>query len=76
MARIEVSAGEPLLTPAQVADRYNVDVKTVSRWAKGGKLHSIFTVGGHRRYFANEISALQRGEPWEVPDAYRQRSAA
>ena len=49
---------EPLLTPAEVAVRFRVDPKTVTRWAKAGKLTSIRTLGGHRRYRAAEIEAL------------------
>ncbi len=50
--------GEALLTPAEVAALFRVDPKTVTRWAKAGKLHSIRTLGGHRRYRANEVHAL------------------
>ena len=32
---------EPLLTPAEVATMFRVDPKTVTRWAKAGKLTSI-----------------------------------
>jgi excisionase family DNA binding protein len=49
---------EKLLTPAEVAARFRVDPKTVTRWAKAGKLSSIRTLGGHRRYRANEIEKL------------------
>ena len=41
---------EVLLTPAEVASLFRVDPKTVTRWAKAGKLSSIRTLGGHRRY--------------------------
>lgn len=41
---------ERLLTPRQVAARFAVDPKTVTRWARTGKLPSIKTPGGHRRY--------------------------
>ena len=41
---------EVLLTPREVADLFGVDPKTVTRWAKAGKLTSIRTLGGHRRY--------------------------
>ena len=34
---------EPLLTPAEVATMFRVDPKTVTRWAKAGKLTSIRT---------------------------------
>jgi excisionase family DNA binding protein len=47
---------DQLLTPAEVAKRFRVDPKTVTRWAKGGKLSSIRTLGGHRRYHAEEIN--------------------
>ena len=54
---------EPLLTPAEVATALRVDPKTVTRWAKAGKVTCIFTVGHHRRYFRAEIEALLRGHP-------------
>ena len=37
---------EPLLTPAEVATMFRVDPKTVTRWAKAGKLPSFRTPGG------------------------------
>lgn len=49
---------EHLLTPAEVAALFRVDPKTVTRWAKAGKLTSIRTLGGHRRYRASEVHAL------------------
>jgi excisionase family DNA binding protein len=52
---------EPLLTPAEVATMFRVDPKTVTRWAKAGRLTSIRTLGGHRRYREAEIRALLAG---------------
>ena len=49
---------EMLLTPAEVASMFRVDPKTVTRWAKAGKLTSIKTIGGHRRYKESEVKAL------------------
>ncbi len=49
---------EVLLTPAEVASLFRVDPKTVTRWAKLGKLTSIRTLGGHRRYKESEVKAL------------------
>jgi excisionase family DNA binding protein len=51
-------SGEKLLTPAEVAALFRVDPKTVTRWAKAGKLSSIRTLGGHRRYWENEVRGL------------------
>jgi excisionase family DNA binding protein len=52
------SEQEILLTPAEVASLFRVDPKTVTRWAKSGKLTSIRTLGGHRRYKESEVKAL------------------
>lgn len=53
-----VDNSEKLLTPAEVAAMFRVDPKTVTRWAKAGKLSSIRTLGGHRRYRESEIRSL------------------
>jgi excisionase family DNA binding protein len=49
---------EKLLTPSEVAAIFRVDPKTVTRWAKVGKLSSIRTLGGHRRFRELEVRAL------------------
>jgi excisionase family DNA binding protein len=59
---------EPLLTPAEVAALFRVDPKTVTRWAKAGKLSSIRTLGGHRRYRESEVRALLAGIPHQRVD--------
>ena len=41
-----------------MADILQVSPKTVSRWAKDGKLPFLRTLGGHRRYPASEIRQL------------------
>src|SRR3569833_2405217 len=53
---------EPLLTPAEVASMIRVDPKTVTRWAKAGKLSAIRTLGGHRSYRDSEVRALLQGQ--------------
>ena len=40
---------------------FRVDPKTVTRWAKAGKLTSIRTLGGHRRYKESEVRGLLEG---------------
>jgi excisionase family DNA binding protein len=49
---------ETLLTPAEVASLFRVDPKTVTRWAKAGKLTAVRTLGGHRRYRQSEVQSL------------------
>jgi excisionase family DNA binding protein len=46
------------LHPAEVADLLHVSPKTVSRWAKEGKLPFLKTLGGHRRYPEAKIRQL------------------
>ena len=53
---------EVLLTPSEVAALFRVDPKTVTRWAKAGKLTPIRTLGGHRRYRKSEVENLLKGE--------------
>jgi excisionase family DNA binding protein len=46
------------LRTTQVADILHVSPKTVSRWAKEGKLPFLKTLGGHRRYPEADIREL------------------
>jgi excisionase family DNA binding protein len=46
---------ETLLTPSEVAALFRVNPKTVTRWARAGKISAIRTLGGHRRFRASEI---------------------
>ena len=54
------------LHTAEVADILHVSPKTVSRWAKEGKLPFLKTLGGHRRYPETEIRKLAEGLREEV----------
>ncbi|MGW8529116.1 BldC family transcriptional regulator [Nocardiopsis sp. NPDC055824] len=49
-----------LLTPAEVARLFRVDPKTVTCWAHQGRLASIRTPGGHRRFSETEVRRLLR----------------
>jgi excisionase family DNA binding protein len=60
------------LTASQAAALLQVSPKTVSRWAKEGKLPYVRTLGGHRRYPDSEIRALVETlsqAPGSEPDA-------
>jgi excisionase family DNA binding protein len=45
-----------------VASLFRVDPKTVTRWAAAGRISSIRTPGGHRRFRESEVRALLRGD--------------
>jgi excisionase family DNA binding protein len=56
---VDRAAFEPLyLRTYEVAEILHVSPKTVTRWAKDGKLPFSRTLGGHRRYPEAEIRAL------------------
>lgn len=59
-------APRKLLTPTEVATMLRVDPKTVTRWAQAGRLASIRTPGGHRRYDEAEVRAF--ADNWERPE--------
>lgn len=49
---------ERLLTPGEVATLFRVDPKTVTRWASAGRIGSIRTPGGHRRFRESEVRGM------------------
>lgn len=55
MVEHDLQSPEALLTPSEVAKLFRVNPKTVTRWARAGKLTAIRTLGGHRRFRASEI---------------------
>jgi excisionase family DNA binding protein len=61
--RMTLADEDRLLTPGEVAILFRVDPKTVTRWAKDGKLTSKRTLGGQRRYLEAEVRAFLAGEP-------------
>jgi excisionase family DNA binding protein len=58
-------AEHELLTPGEVAVMFRVNPKTVTRWARAGRISAIRTMGGHRRFRASEI---QRFIDNDVPE--------
>ena len=67
---------EPMLTPAEVAAMFRVDPKTVTRWERAGRIHSIRTLGNHRRYYEAEVHALLCGQTWEPAGGWPASTAA
>ena len=46
------------LRAAEAAALLHVSPKTISRWAKEGRVAHVVTLGGHRRFPATEIERL------------------
>lgn len=63
--RVVQAIERKLLTPGEVARILRVDPKTVTRWASQGRIQSVRTPGGHRRFYAAEIMGIaEGGTPW------------
>jgi excisionase family DNA binding protein len=54
----EAGTESRFMTPREVAALFRVDPKTVTRWAAAGRLSSIRTPGGHRRFRESEVKDL------------------
>lgn len=54
-------SADQTMTPGEVAKAFGVDPKTVSKYGKTGKLASIRTPGGHRRYSRQQVEHIMRG---------------
>jgi excisionase family DNA binding protein len=62
----DMMAEHALLTPSEVAVLFRVDPKTVTRWAQAGRIPSIRTIGGHRRFRASDVQRFIEAA-WELP---------
>lgn len=51
-----------LLPPREVAKMLGVDPKTLIRWANDGRIPSVRTLGGHRRYRLSVVVSILNGE--------------
>lgn len=51
-------AGVQLLTPANVAELFGVDQRTVTRWAHAGRLNCVRIACGHRLYREADVRSL------------------
>jgi excisionase family DNA binding protein len=58
MSITHTGSNERLLTPGEVAALFRVDPKTVTRWASAGRIGSIRTPGGHRRFRESEVRSM------------------
>jgi excisionase family DNA binding protein len=67
VSRREQASKSPYLLPSEVAEVLQVSPKTVTRWAKEGKLASRRTLGGHRRYARADIESLAERLQTQIP---------
>lgn len=53
-----MESNDEMIAPGEVARMFGVDPKTVIRWANAGKVPSIRTPGGHRRFSRKDVEKL------------------
>ncbi len=63
--------GPELLTPGEVCALWRINPKTLWKWDAAGKLTSIRTPGGTRRYSRAEVMALLNGSETPTPGTRR-----
>lgn len=52
----------PLLSPGEVGALFRVDPRTVTKWARSGRISRVRTPGGHSRFRESEVRALLEGD--------------
>ena len=57
-ADLERARSDVYIRTAEAAKILHVSPKTVSRWAKDGKLPHVITLGGHRRFPIDAVHDL------------------
>ena len=67
VSKTEQASKSTYLLPSEVARALQVSPKTVTRWAKEGKLPSRRTLGGHRRYARADIESLVERLQEQIP---------
>lgn len=65
-----------LLTPGQVAELFGVDGRTVTRWARAGRLPARRTLGGHRRFRLRDVAPLLELDQGDKPAGDRAGTSA
>lgn len=75
-ADVPVNIGGQLLRTVDVAHLFQVSERTVSEWARQGRIPSVRTPGGHRRYPADQVRhLLEAAEEGYEPSAEPSRPA-
>lgn len=46
------------ISPGEASQLFGVTTKTLARWAASGRIRSIKTPGGHRRYIKSDLESL------------------
>jgi predicted site-specific integrase-resolvase len=66
-----VKGTKRILTRSDVARIFSVTPNTVSRWGREGKLPSVRTLGGQRRYLLDKVARLAADAGIPIARAHR-----
>lgn len=71
MPKSDTQSSAKWVTGSAAQSALGVSESTIRRWANRGHIRTIRTLGNHRRYSAEDIAAVQRGEinPAAQPEA-------
>jgi DNA-binding transcriptional MerR regulator len=58
MQRMDSTDARRWVKPAVASAKFGVSPQAIRAWAKAGKVTSIRTLGGHRRYDEDEVAAM------------------
>lgn len=67
MGSKQTHEADALMTTGEVAAMFRVSRKTVNKWANTGRLTSFRTLGGHRRFRADEVRSLLQAKSRNGP---------
>jgi excisionase family DNA binding protein len=56
-----------LYAPREVAQLCGVSAETVVDWARAGKIESVRTIGGHRRFTRRAVREVLRRQGYPIP---------
>ena len=65
---LETPVNEPVLSIEELAKRFNVSTKTISRWREHGLVAQRYTVAGRRRvgFLASAVEGFIRNNPMRI----------
>jgi excisionase family DNA binding protein len=63
-SQVPANLKSQLLRTSDVAALFHVSERTISDWARRGRIPSVQTPGGHRRYPAAEIRRIMEETNW------------
>lgn len=65
---VDGKSNKKYLTPKEAAAYLNVSTESIRNWTKAGKLKAVTTLGGHRRFYQEDIEKFIASCAKEIPN--------